>query len=82
MIVAVPLATALKATVAVLSVGQEVSTLAMTFSSFDTLMSMSAELPPTMLKVPVKYIGLGEKMEDLQLFNKREFVDSLFKTND
>lgn len=31
------------------------------------------------LKVPVKYIGLGEKMEDLQLFNKREFVDSLFK---
>ena len=34
------------------------------------------------LKVPVKYIGLGEKMEDLQLFNKREFVDSLFNTND
>lgn len=30
------------------------------------------------LKVPVKYIGLGEKMEDLQLFNKNEFVDSLF----
>ncbi len=30
------------------------------------------------LKVPVKYIGLGESMEDLQLFNKREFVDSLF----
>ena len=31
------------------------------------------------LKVPVKYIGLGEGMEDMQLFNKREFVDSLFK---
>ena len=31
------------------------------------------------LKVPVKYIGLGEGMEDLQLFRKREFVDSLFK---
>jgi len=31
------------------------------------------------LKVPVKYIGLGEGMEDLQLFNKKEFVDSLFK---
>lgn len=31
------------------------------------------------LKVPVKYIGLGEAMEDLQLFNKNEFVDSLFK---
>ena len=30
------------------------------------------------LKVPVQYIGLGEKMEDLQLFNKKEFVDSLF----
>ena len=31
------------------------------------------------LKVPVKYIGLGESMEDLQLFNKSEFVVSLFK---
>ncbi|MBR4275886.1 MAG: signal recognition particle-docking protein FtsY [Prevotella sp.] len=30
------------------------------------------------LKVPVKYIGLGEGMEDLQQFNRREFVDSLF----
>ncbi|MCR4914536.1 MAG: signal recognition particle-docking protein FtsY [Prevotella sp.] len=31
------------------------------------------------LKVPVKYIGLGEGMEDLQLFDRNEFVDSLFK---
>jgi fused signal recognition particle receptor len=30
-------------------------------------------------KVPVKYIGIGEQKEDLQLFNKFEFVDSLFK---
>lgn len=30
-------------------------------------------------KVPVKYIGVGEKAEDLQIFNKMEFVDSLFK---
>ena len=29
-------------------------------------------------KIPVKYIGIGEKMEDLQIFNRREFVDSLF----
>jgi fused signal recognition particle receptor len=29
-------------------------------------------------KIPVKYIGVGEKIEDLQIFNKREFVDSLF----
>ncbi len=29
-------------------------------------------------KIPVKYIGIGEKLEDLQLFNKEEFVDSLF----
>jgi fused signal recognition particle receptor len=28
--------------------------------------------------IPVKYIGVGEKMEDLQVFNKIEFVDSLF----
>lgn len=29
-------------------------------------------------KIPVKYIGVGEKMEDLQEFNREEFVDSLF----
>ncbi|RLD41067.1 MAG: signal recognition particle-docking protein FtsY [Bacteroidetes bacterium] len=29
-------------------------------------------------KIPVKYIGIGEGIEDLQLFNKDEFVDSLF----
>ena len=29
-------------------------------------------------KIPVKYIGLGEKMEDLQVFRRKEFVDSLF----
>lgn len=29
-------------------------------------------------KIPVKYIGVGEGIEDLQLFNKHEFVDSLF----
>lgn len=29
-------------------------------------------------KVPVKYIGIGEKMEHLQIFNRHEFVDSLF----
>lgn len=29
-------------------------------------------------KVPIKYIGIGEKMEHLQVFNKKEFVDSLF----
>jgi fused signal recognition particle receptor len=31
-------------------------------------------------KIPVKYIGVGEGIEDLQLFNKLEFVDSLFKS--
>jgi fused signal recognition particle receptor len=30
-------------------------------------------------KIPVKYIGVGEGIEDLQPFNKSEFVDSLFK---
>ena len=29
-------------------------------------------------RIPVKYIGVGEGMEDLQVFNKKEFVDSLF----
>ena len=35
-------------------------------------------------QIPVKYIGLGEQMTDLQIFNKREFVKSLFgvKGND
>lgn len=31
-------------------------------------------------KIPVRYIGLGEGMDDLQPFNRREFVDSLFKS--
>lgn len=30
------------------------------------------------LKVPVKYIGIGEGIDDLQVFNRKEFVDSLF----
>ncbi|HEU4717609.1 MAG TPA: signal recognition particle-docking protein FtsY [Bacteroidia bacterium] len=30
-------------------------------------------------KIPVKYIGVGEKIDDLQVFNKTEFVDSLFR---
>jgi len=29
-------------------------------------------------KIPVKYIGVGEKVDDLQIFNKTEFVDSFF----
>ncbi|MCD4745649.1 MAG: signal recognition particle-docking protein FtsY [Bacteroidales bacterium] len=33
------------------------------------------------LKIPVKYIGIGEKMQDLQVFNRIEFVDSLFTNN-
>ncbi|HTJ51264.1 MAG TPA: signal recognition particle-docking protein FtsY [Cyclobacteriaceae bacterium] len=32
-------------------------------------------------KIPVKFIGVGEKVDDLQVFNKTEFVDSLFKRN-
>ena len=31
-------------------------------------------------KIPVKYIGVGEKVDDLQVFDQVEFVDSLFKT--
>jgi fused signal recognition particle receptor len=30
-------------------------------------------------KIPVRYIGVGEKVDDLQVFNRLEFVDSLFK---
>lgn len=32
-------------------------------------------------KIPVKYIGVGEGIDDLQVFNKTEFVDSLFNDN-
>ncbi len=31
-------------------------------------------------KIPVKYIGVGEKLDDLQFFDKHEFVESLFKS--
>ncbi|MBN3036293.1 MAG: signal recognition particle-docking protein FtsY [Bacteroidales bacterium] len=30
-------------------------------------------------RIPVKYIGIGEKIDDLQIFNRDEFIDSLFK---
>lgn len=33
-------------------------------------------------KIPVKYIGLGEGIEDLQIFRKKEFVESLFDNNE
>ena len=33
------------------------------------------------LKVPVKYIGVGETIEDLQKFNSEEFVNALFDVN-
>lgn len=33
-------------------------------------------------KIPVKYIGVGEQKEDLQVFNKAEFVDSIFSLNE
>lgn len=33
-------------------------------------------------KIPVRYIGVGEGMEDLQVFNRMEFVDSLFSKQD
>jgi fused signal recognition particle receptor len=33
------------------------------------------------LQIPVKFIGVGEKMEDLLVFNKKEFTDSLFNLN-
>jgi fused signal recognition particle receptor len=32
-------------------------------------------------KIPVKYIGIGEKITDLQLFNKQAFIDSLFSNS-
>ncbi|NLE35050.1 MAG: signal recognition particle-docking protein FtsY [Bacteroidales bacterium] len=32
-------------------------------------------------RIPVKYIGVGEKMEDLRIFNRYAFVDSLFSNN-
>ncbi len=34
------------------------------------------------LGIPVKYIGVGEKIEDLQKFNSEEFVDALFYTEE
>jgi fused signal recognition particle receptor len=33
-------------------------------------------------KIPVRYIGIGEKMEDLQVFDKKEFVETLFSKAD
>lgn len=30
-------------------------------------------------QIPVKFIGVGEKINDLKIFNKKDFIDSLFK---
>lgn len=32
-----------------------------------------------MMKIPVRYIGVGERVEDLQIFDKKQFIESLFK---
>ena len=34
------------------------------------------------LGIPVKYIGVGEKLDDLQKFNSEEFVNALFESDD
>jgi fused signal recognition particle receptor len=34
------------------------------------------------MNMPVKFIGVGEKIDDLQIFNCRTFVDALFEEND
>jgi len=34
------------------------------------------------LKIPVRFVGLGEALEDLREFDAREFVDALFATDD
>ena len=34
------------------------------------------------LKVPVKFIGIGEGVDDLKVFDKKEFVNSLFSKED
>ena len=33
-------------------------------------------------KVPIKFVGIGEGVDDLKVFNKREFVNSLFSKED
>ena len=35
-----------------------------------------------MFKIPVKFIGVGEGIEDLQIFNKKEFSNSLFSSGE
>lgn len=34
------------------------------------------------LSIPVRYIGVGEKIDDLQVFNPKTFIDALFETNE
>ena len=34
------------------------------------------------LKIPVRYVGLGEELQDLREFDGREFVDALFESGD
>jgi fused signal recognition particle receptor len=34
------------------------------------------------MKMPVKFIGIGENIDDLQLFDRRAFIDALFEDKD
>ena len=34
------------------------------------------------MKMPVKFVGVGEKIDDLQIFDRRAFVDALFEGNE
>ena len=60
------------------STGQNAFEQAKQFSAVTSITSLAITKLDGTAKVPVKYIGLGEKTEDLQLFNRKEFVDSLF----
>jgi len=33
-------------------------------------------------KIPIKFLGIGEGIDDLKIFDKKEFVDSLFSMDD
>jgi fused signal recognition particle receptor len=44
-----------------------------------TKVNLMNELTKIKKVIPVKYIGVGEKVEDLQIFNRQAFVESLFK---
>ena len=70
-----------KLAVFIISAGLTMSPLsvqALGFGGIKLKSSLNEKLNAEELKIPIRYIGVGEKLEDLRVFNPKEYVNALF----